>query len=179
MTLSIIVLALVTAQRLGELVLARHNTRRLLAQGAVETGSSHYVFIVILHAAWLLGLLVALAAAGAGFVIHLAIPAVPWLTVALVLGVITGCVPRARAALDGALRPGLAVASRRLLRIGIVLLGLKLSLEAIAALGWVSIVGIVVLVLLSFGLTWLVAKAFRLEGDQPLLLAAGFSICGV
>ena len=56
MTLSIIVLALVTAQRLGELVLARHNTRRLLAQGAVETGSSHYVFIVILHAAWLLGL---------------------------------------------------------------------------------------------------------------------------
>ncbi|TBN56062.1 putative sulfate exporter family transporter [Glaciihabitans arcticus] len=131
------------------------------------------------RAAWLPGLAVALAAAGAGYIVHLVVPVVPWLTVALVLGVITGCVPRARVALDGALRPGLAVASRRPLRVGIVLLGLKLSLEAIAALGWVAILGIVVLVLLSFGLTWLVAKAFRLGGDQPLLLAAGFSICGV
>lgn len=56
MTLSIIVLALVTAQRLGELVLANRNTQRLLARGAVETGAGHYPFIVILHAAWLIGL---------------------------------------------------------------------------------------------------------------------------
>ena len=131
------------------------------------------------RAAWLPGLLLALAAAGAGYVIHLALPAVPWLTAALVLGVVAGCVPRARVHLDGALRPGLAAASRRLLRVGIVLLGLKLSLEAIAALGWVAILAIVALVLLSFGLTWLIGKVFRLEGDQPLLLAAGFSICGV
>ncbi len=40
MTLSIIVLALVTAQRLGELVLANRNTRRLLAMGATEHGAS-------------------------------------------------------------------------------------------------------------------------------------------
>ena len=56
MTLSIVVLALVTAQRLGELVLANRNTRRLLARGAVESGAGHYPFIVILHAAWLVGL---------------------------------------------------------------------------------------------------------------------------
>ncbi|WP_426043966.1 isoprenylcysteine carboxyl methyltransferase family protein [Caulobacter sp. DWR3-1-2] len=56
MTLSIIVLGLVTVQRLGELVLANHNTRRLLARGAVETGAEHYPLIVILHAAWLAGL---------------------------------------------------------------------------------------------------------------------------
>ncbi len=56
MTLAIIVLALVTAQRLGELVLADRNTRRLLRQGAVETGAGHYPFIVALHASWLLGL---------------------------------------------------------------------------------------------------------------------------
>ena len=54
--LSIVVLALVTAQRLGELVLAEYNTHRLRAQGAVETGADHYVFIVLLHGAWLLGL---------------------------------------------------------------------------------------------------------------------------
>jgi uncharacterized integral membrane protein (TIGR00698 family) len=123
------------------------------------------------------GLGVALAAAAAGFGIHAVLPIVPWLTASLVLGVIAGIV--ARPAVDGALKPGLAVAARRLLRIGIVLLGLKLSLSAIAELGVVAIVGIVALVGVAFVVTWLVAKAFRLEGDQPVLLAAGFSICGV
>lgn len=56
MTLSIVVLALITAQRIGELFLADHNTRRLRAQGAIETGANHYIFIVLLHGAWLLGL---------------------------------------------------------------------------------------------------------------------------
>jgi len=56
MILSILVLGLVTVQRLGELVLARRNTRRLLARGAYEVGASHYPLIVLLHAAWLAGL---------------------------------------------------------------------------------------------------------------------------
>lgn len=58
MITSIVILALVTAQRLGELVLARRNTARLMAQGGVETGASHYPLIVALHAAWLAGLFV-------------------------------------------------------------------------------------------------------------------------
>lgn len=56
MILSVLILALVTAQRLGELVLARRNTRRLLARGAVEAAPEHYPVIVGLHAAWLAGL---------------------------------------------------------------------------------------------------------------------------
>ena len=56
MTLSIIILALVTLQRLGELVLAQRNTGRLLARGAVEVGARHYPLIVGLHGAWLAGL---------------------------------------------------------------------------------------------------------------------------
>jgi methyltransferase len=51
-----IILALVTLQRLGELVLARHNTERLMARGAIEVGASHYRWIVMLHAAWLIAL---------------------------------------------------------------------------------------------------------------------------
>lgn len=58
MTVALVILLLVTLQRLGELVLARANTRRLMAEGAVETGRSHYVFIVLLHAAWLIGLFI-------------------------------------------------------------------------------------------------------------------------
>ena len=56
MTLAIAVLALVTLQRLGELLLAQRNTRRLIAQGAYEVGAAHYPLIVGLHAAWLAGL---------------------------------------------------------------------------------------------------------------------------
>ena len=51
-----LILGLVTAQRLGELVLARRNTRRLLAQGGYEVGAAHYPLIVALHAFWLVGL---------------------------------------------------------------------------------------------------------------------------
>jgi methyltransferase len=56
MILSIAILALVTAQRLGELLIANRNTRRLLAAGGVEHGAAHYPLIVTLHAVWLIGL---------------------------------------------------------------------------------------------------------------------------
>ena len=56
MILSIAVLAFVTLERGAELVWARRNTRRLLARGAHEAGARHYPLIVILHAAWLIGL---------------------------------------------------------------------------------------------------------------------------
>lgn len=56
MSLAAVILALVTLQRLGELALARRNTRRLLARGAREAAPGHYPLIVAVHAAWLLGL---------------------------------------------------------------------------------------------------------------------------
>jgi methyltransferase len=55
-SLASIILALVTLQRLGELVLARRNTANLLARGAIEIGAKHYPFIVSVHAAWLIAL---------------------------------------------------------------------------------------------------------------------------
>ena len=56
MTLAIIVLTLVTLQRLSELWIAKRNTAWLLEQGAREAAPAHYPLIVILHAAWLIGL---------------------------------------------------------------------------------------------------------------------------
>lgn len=56
MTLAILLLAFVTAERLLELWWARSNTRLLLQQGAVEHAPGHYPLIVALHAAWLAGL---------------------------------------------------------------------------------------------------------------------------
>jgi methyltransferase len=51
-----IVLVLVTLQRLGELVLARANTARLLARGAQEIAAGHYPMLVAMHTAWLVSL---------------------------------------------------------------------------------------------------------------------------
>jgi methyltransferase len=56
LTLDLIILALVTLQRLGELWLSNRNTRRLLARGAHEVGAKHYPLIVAVHALWLASL---------------------------------------------------------------------------------------------------------------------------
>jgi methyltransferase len=57
------VLAFVALQRGGELLLARANTRRLLAQGAVEVDRDGYKWFVLLHAAWLAAMFAAVPAA--------------------------------------------------------------------------------------------------------------------
>jgi methyltransferase len=54
--LNIVILALVTLQRVGELWLSNRNTQRLLATGAHEHGASHYPLIVGVHALWLISL---------------------------------------------------------------------------------------------------------------------------
>lgn len=56
MTAALIILTLVTLQRLSELVIAKSNTASLMAKGAVEHGASHYPVMVLLHATWLAGL---------------------------------------------------------------------------------------------------------------------------
>jgi methyltransferase len=62
-----LILGLVTLQRLGELVLAERNTRRLLAKNAHEVGRGHYPLIVAVHAGWLITLWLV----GPGLPIHL------------------------------------------------------------------------------------------------------------
>ena len=51
-------LTFLVVQRGAELLLARRNTRRLIARGAVERGARHYPLIVALHAAWLLAIVI-------------------------------------------------------------------------------------------------------------------------
>jgi methyltransferase len=53
---SVVILALVTLERLGELWLSHRNTRRLLAQGGHEVGAGHYPLIVAVHVLWLAAL---------------------------------------------------------------------------------------------------------------------------
>lgn len=127
---------------------------------------------------WLPGMVVAAVAAAVAWGVHWLVPAVPLLTAAVVLGIVVGQLPPARAAVTGVLAPGLSLSAKRLMRIGVVLLGLKLSLGDIASLGWVTILTTVGIVVLSFAGTFAIGRLFRLPGHQPLLVATGFSICG-
>lgn len=56
MTAAILILALVTLQRLAELILAGRNTKALLARGAYEVAPGHYPLIVAVHTLWLAAL---------------------------------------------------------------------------------------------------------------------------
>jgi methyltransferase len=51
-----ILLGYVVIQRLGELVYARSNTRRLLAEGGREHGAAHYPLFILLHGGWLIAI---------------------------------------------------------------------------------------------------------------------------
>ncbi len=52
------IVLLVAAQRLAELLYGQRNARRLLAEGAIEAGSGHYPILVLVHAGWLMALLI-------------------------------------------------------------------------------------------------------------------------
>lgn len=49
-------LAFLTAQRIAELWWVRQNERRLFAAGGVEYGRAHLPLMVLLHAAWIVGM---------------------------------------------------------------------------------------------------------------------------
>jgi uncharacterized integral membrane protein (TIGR00698 family) len=121
--------------------------------------------------------LAALGVAAAGAV-HLAVPAVPRLTAAVVLGILAAHLPGLRTLVGGAARPGLSLAGKRLMRLGVVLLGLKLSFGDILGLGWATVAMVFAVVAATFlGTLWL-GRRLGLPGDQPLLIATGYSICG-
>ncbi|MGW7412082.1 YeiH family protein [Streptomyces sp. NPDC054863] len=122
----------------------------------------------------------ALAAGGVALAwcVHLLLPAVPMLTAAVVLGIVVAHLPFARPLVRGAARPGLTFAGKRLMRVGIVLLGLKLSLDDVLGIGWATVVMVLVVVAATFFGTWWLGRKMGLPGDQPLLIATGYSICG-
>ncbi|WP_223148158.1 putative sulfate exporter family transporter [Actinotalea sp. JY-7885] len=97
---------------------------------------------------------------------------------ALVVAIAVGAVLRNVGALPETTRPGLAWAARRLLRAGVVLLGLQLSLPAVADLGVRGVVVIVVSVAVTFAATVLLGPVLGVSRRLTLLVATGFSICG-
>ncbi|WP_267242456.1 YeiH family protein [Streptomyces sp. PR69] len=110
--------------------------------------------------------------------VHLLLPDVPLLTASVALGIVAAQLPGVRTAVRATARPGLSYAGRRLMRIGIVLLGLRLGLDAVLGAGWATLAVVLGVVAATFFGTWRLGRRLGLPGDQPLLIAAGYAICG-
>ncbi|MBD1541413.1 putative sulfate exporter family transporter [Arthrobacter sp. IA7] len=124
------------------------------------------------------GLLTAVVALAFAFAIHAAVPALPAMTLAVVLGLLAANLPGTAVWTAGRARPGLDFAGKHLMRGGIVLLGLKVSLSDVLGLGWLALLLITAVVVASFAGTYGISRLFRLPADTALLIATGFSICG-
>lgn len=102
------------------------------------------------------------------------VPQLSALLVAILLGtIVANTVP-----LPASFAPGTAIASKRVLRIGIVLLGFQLSLIDIASLGWGMILVVVAIVAGGFTSAIVVGRLLKISRSQSILIGAGFSICG-
>lgn len=112
------------------------------------------------------------------------VPTVSPLVVALVLGAVAGSVvvgrarrPRTAARLAG-LRPGIAWTTTTVLRTGVVLLGLQLSVPEVLALGWRGLLVVTTTLVVTFAGTLALGRLLRVPRATSLLVATGFSICG-
>ncbi len=124
------------------------------------------------------GLLAAAALAGAGTAISSLAAGCGLVVSPLVAALLLGLGVAQLRATPVACEPGLAFACRPLLRAAIVLLGLRIGLGDIAAVGagGVAALAAIVLATLAFGV-W-IGRRLGLSSDQSLLLAAGHAICG-
>jgi uncharacterized integral membrane protein (TIGR00698 family) len=96
-------------------------------------------------------------------------------TVAILIGVVVAAAAGPRLT---PLDPGLRFATQRVLRLGIVLLGARLSLAEIARIGLPATAVILVTMTTSFAIVLLVARLVRVEGRLAILIAVGSAVCG-
>lgn len=96
----------------------------------------------------------------------------------MLVAVLLGALWRNLLPVPSAMEPGIAVAAKRVLRWGVVLLGLQLSLPSILALGPGVVLIVVCAVTITFLATLGLGRVLGIDRDLTLLIAAGFSICG-
>lgn len=73
---------------------------------------------------------------------------------------------------------GIQFASSTVLRLGVALLGLRLSIEHVVSVGWQTAVALVVAVSLTIALGLLVARLFKLHSSLGVLIGGATAICG-
>ncbi|MGO1591012.1 MAG: YeiH family protein [Ancrocorticia sp.] len=120
------------------------------------------------------GVLLALAAAAVSYGVGQLVPVLSPMIVAILLGILVTNTVK----LPASFGLGIDFSSKKLLRAGIVLLGLRLVLSDIADLGVPVILVVVCVVAGGLLGTLLLGKLLNVSPRLTLLVACGFSICG-
>ena len=97
----------------------------------------------------------------------------PVMLFALLLGLAMNFLSR-----EGPCKPGIEFSSRTLLRIGVALLGLRITVSQIADLGWQPIAIVVLTVALTIGVSMLAARLMGFQTLFGLLSGGATAICG-
>ena len=95
--------------------------------------------------------------------------------IAIVLGIIV----KNTVALPAGVEPGFRFCVSQVLRAGIILLGIRLSLVAVLRIGAVAALIVVICVVTAILVTGLLSRWFGVSDRLGTLIAAGTSICGV
>ena len=99
------------------------------------------------------------------------------LTLAIMLGMLVGNTAYPRIA--GVSAPGVTFSKQSLLRLGIILYGLRLTFQDIGHVGMAGVVIDAIVLCSTFALSWFVGtRVFGLDRKTAMLIGAGSSICG-
>ena len=130
--------------------------------------------LIVRIQALLPGVTICLLAAGISFGASRLLPGVSPLIIAIVLGILVANIFR----LPESLSRGVDFSAKKLLRIGIVFLGLQLALTDIIDLGAPMLLVVVCVVAGGFCGTIALGRLLHVRPELALLIGCGFSICG-
>lgn len=122
------------------------------------------------------GLVLAALIAAASFGLRL-IPGVGVLS-PLIIAILIGLAFHNLVGTPAIAKPGVSFSLKRVLRAGIVLLGLQLTAQQVIAVGGVGVALIIATLLATFAFTTWLGRALRVDAGLTQLIAAGSSICG-
>jgi uncharacterized integral membrane protein (TIGR00698 family) len=95
------------------------------------------------------------------------------------LAILLGLLVVNTAGVAGAFRPGLDFCVRKVLRLGIVLVGIRLSFLDVAKAGGAAVPAVLVVILLAMAVSSWLAARLRVSARLGVLAAASTAICGV
>ena len=79
---------------------------------------------------------------------------------------------------DGKCKAGIEFTARTVLRLGVALLGMRITLEQMADLGWKAVALVVILVVVTIGVSMVAAKALGFQRLFGMLTGGATAICG-
>ena len=96
----------------------------------------------------------------------------------LIIAILIGMAFRNLIGTPAIAKPGVTFSLKRVLRAGIVLLGLQLTAQQVIEVGGVGLALIIATLVATFAFTTWLGRALRIDAGLTQLIAAGSSICG-